>query len=204
MDLELHHIDVKTVFLNGELDKEIYMEQLVYFIIEHQEHKVCRLLKSIYGLNQSLRQWDIQFHNVVMSHNFEMIEEDHCVYIKMSRDKFVILSLYVNDTLIAGNSMEYILEIKGWLSSKFEMKDMGEAAYILRVKISRDRSKKFVSLSQEKYIKKIHEQFRMQDCRPIDNLMESRGRSYSQIEKKVGLIMCEWEMLVFFYGIEHT
>ena len=74
-----------------------------------------------------------------MSHNFEMIEEDHCVYIKRSKDKFVILSLYVDDILIAGNSMEYILEIKGWLSSKFEMKDMGEATYIFEVKISRDR-----------------------------------------------------------------
>ena len=74
-----------------------------------------------------------------MSHKFEMIEEDHCVYIKRSKDKFVILSLYVDDILIAGNSMEYILEIKGWLSSKFEMKDMGEATYIFEVKISRDR-----------------------------------------------------------------
>ena len=61
-----------------------------------------------------------------MSHNFDMIEEDHCVYIKRSKDKFVILSLYSNDILIVGNSKEYILEIKGWLSSKFEMKDMGE------------------------------------------------------------------------------
>ena len=61
-----------------------------------------------------------------MSHNFDMIEEDHCVYIKRSKDKFVILSLYSNDILIVVNSKEYILEIKGWLSSKFEMKDMGE------------------------------------------------------------------------------
>ena len=83
-----------------------------------------------------------------------MIEEDHYVYIKRSKDKFVILSLYVDDILTAGNN-EYITEIKGWLSSKFEMKDMGEVAYILEVKISKDRSKKLVSLSQEQYIKKI-------------------------------------------------
>ena len=139
MDLELHQMDVKTAFLNRELDEEIYMEQLVGFIIQDQEHKVCRLFKSIYGLKQSLRQWNIQFHNVVMSHNFEMIEEDHYVYIKRSKDKFLILSLYVDDILIAGNSMECILEIKGWLSSKFEMKDMSEVAYILGVKISRYR-----------------------------------------------------------------
>ena len=63
-----------------------------------------------------------------------MIKKDHCVYIKRSIDKFVILSLYVDEILIAGNN-EYIIEIKGWLSSKFEMKDMGEVAYIHGVKI---------------------------------------------------------------------
>ena len=77
-----------------------------------------------------------------------MIEEDHCVYIKRSKYKLVILSLYVDDILIARNSKEYILEIKLWLSSKFEMKDMGKAAYILDVKISRYRSKKFVSFTR--------------------------------------------------------
>ena len=81
-----------------------------------------------------------------MSHNFEMIE-DHCVYIKSSKDKFVILSLYVDDILIVENSKEYILEIKEWLSSKFKMNDIREAAFILGVQISRDRSKKLVSLS---------------------------------------------------------
>ena len=106
-----------------------------------------------------------------MSHNFEMIEEDYYFYIKRSKDKFVILSLYVDDILIVGNIKEYILEIKGWLSSKFEMKNMGEGAYILGFKISRDQSKKLVSLSQEKCIKKILERFRMQDCKLIDTLM---------------------------------
>ena len=80
-----------------------------------------------------------------------MIKKYRCVYIKRSKDKFVILSLYVDGIMITGNN-EYITELKGWLSSKFEMKDMGEVAYILGVKISRDRSKKLVSLSQEQLI----------------------------------------------------
>ena len=70
-----------------------------------------------------------------MSHNFEMIEDDHCAYVKRSKDKFVVLSLYVDDKLIVTNNVEYMKEIKGWLSFKFEMKDMGETAYILRVEI---------------------------------------------------------------------
>lgn len=66
-----------------------------------------------------------------------MIEEDHCVYVKRSKDKFMILSLYVDNILLAGNDKVLVITIKEWLSSNFEM-DMGEAAYILGVKIERD------------------------------------------------------------------
>ena len=103
MDLELHQMDVKTAFLNGELDEEIYMEQPIGFIKENEKEKVCRLLKSIYGLKQSSRQWYIRFHNTIISNDFTMIDEDHCVYTKRNKDKFVILSLYVDDILIVGN-----------------------------------------------------------------------------------------------------
>ena len=144
------------------------MEQPLGFITQGQEHKVCRLLKSVCGLKKSLRQWNIQSHKIVMSHNFEMIEEDHCVYIKRSKEKFLVLSMCVDDILVARNNVEYIKEIKGWFSSKFEMKDIGEATYILGAKISRDRSKNLVSVSQEPYIKKILERFKMKDCKPID------------------------------------
>ena len=178
MDLELHQMDVKTTFLNGDLEEEIYMQQPVGFVKEGQENKVCRLLKSIYGLKQSSRQWYIHFHNTIILNGFIMIDEDHCVYIKRSMDKFIIMSLYVDDILIAGNSKEHINEIKGWLSSNFEMKDMGEAAYILGVKISRDRSKKLLSLSQESYINKILERFHMQHSKPIDTpIAKGEGRS---------------------------
>ena len=82
-----------------------------------------------------------------MAYDFVMISEDNCVYIKKSKDQFVILSLYVDDILIAGSNMEFVNIVKNWLSSNFEMKDMGEAAYILGVKISRDRLRRILSLS---------------------------------------------------------
>ena len=72
-----------------------------------------------------------------------MIEEDHYVYIKRSKGSFIILSLYVDDILLAGNDMEMIIATKRWLSSNFEMKDMGEADYILGIKILKDRSRNF-------------------------------------------------------------
>ena len=71
-----------------------------------------------------------------------MINEDHCVYNKQHKDKYVLLFLYVDDILIDGNNLEFLQTIKRWLSFTFQMKDMGEAFYILRVKIHRDHSKR--------------------------------------------------------------
>ena len=76
-----------------------------------------------------------------------MIDEDHCVYVKRTSGKFVILSLYVDDILIAGSDKEYLMDIKRWLSTHFDMQYMGEANYILGVKIKRDCSKKILALS---------------------------------------------------------
>ena len=61
-----------------------------------------------------------------------MIDEDHCIYVKRSNEKYVILSLYVDDILLAENDLEYVKTIKSWLSKSFDMKDMGEADYILK------------------------------------------------------------------------
>ena len=87
-DLELHQMDVKTAFLNGELDEEIYMDQHEGFVLRENETKVCKLLRSIYGLKQASRQWYIRFHNAVISYGFTVIYEDHCVYRMSSENKF--------------------------------------------------------------------------------------------------------------------
>ena len=97
-----------------------------------------------------------------------MIDEDHCVYVKRSMEKFIIISLYIDDILLAGNDKVFVRAIKEWLSSNFEMKDMGEVDYILGVKKHRDCSKKLLTFSQESYIRKILEHFNMKYYYPID------------------------------------
>ena len=172
LDLELYQMDVKTTFLNGELDEEIYMSQPMGFEVKGQELKVCKLKHSIYGLKQLSRQWYFRFHDSIISHGFEMIKEDHCVYLKRSKKSVLILSLYVDDILIAGNDMDSIVATKKWLFSTFEMKDVGEAHFMLRIEIIRDHSKKLLGLSQETYIKKILERFSMENSKPIDTPVE--------------------------------
>ena len=93
--LEVHKMDVKTAFLNGDLDEEIYMEQHVEFSAPGKERKVCKLVKSLYGLKQALKQWHEKFDNIMMSHDFKINECDKCVYVKDIKHGYVIVYLYV-------------------------------------------------------------------------------------------------------------
>ena len=108
----------------------------------------------------------------MLKYGFTMMEDDHCVFIKCSNNNFIILSLYVDDILIAGNYNTFIDVTKKSLSSNFEMKDMREASYVLGVKILRDRSKRLLGLSQEMYIKKMLKRYHMHDCKPMDTPIE--------------------------------
>jgi hypothetical protein len=115
--LIIHQMDVKTTFLNGELDKEIYMDQLEGFIADGQENKVCMLIKSLYGLKQAPKQWHEKFDNTLTAVGFAVNESDTCVYYRYGGGEF-------DDILIFGSNLNVIEEVKNLLSSNFEMKDL--------------------------------------------------------------------------------
>ena len=163
-DLELHQMDVKTAFLNGDLEEEIYMDQPEGFVVEGKEHMVCKLKKSIYGLKQASRQWYFKFNNTITSFGFKENIVDRCIYLKVSGSKFVILVLYVDDILLAANDLGMLHETKQFLSKNFEMKDLGEASYVIGIEIFCDRSQGLLGLSQKAYINKVLEKFKMERC----------------------------------------
>uniref|UniRef100_A0A2N9GQF3 Integrase catalytic domain-containing protein n=1 Tax=Fagus sylvatica TaxID=28930 RepID=A0A2N9GQF3_FAGSY len=165
-DLELQQMDVKTAFLNGDLEEEVYMKQLEGFSSSDGEQLVCKLKKSIYGLKQASRQWYLKFHNVISSFGFVENIMDQCIYQKVSGSKICFLVLYVDDILLATNDKGLLHEVKQFLSKNFDMKDMGEASYVIGIKIHRDRFQGILGLSQETYINKVLKRFRMNDCSP--------------------------------------
>jgi hypothetical protein len=124
-DLELHQMDVKTAFLNGELSENVYMAQPKGFVIEGKEKLGCRLKRSIYGLKQASRQWYLKFDETIRRFGFEENKEDNCIYAKFQGRKFIFLVLYVDDILLASSDMSLLLEKNKFLSSNFDMKDMG-------------------------------------------------------------------------------
>jgi len=119
-------MDVKTTFLNGELEEEIYMNQPDGFIAQGQEGKVCTLLKSLYGLKQAPKQWHEKFEKTFTSAGFAINEADTCVYYHYGGGKGVILCSYIDDILIFGMSIDEINDVKSFLSQNFDMKDLGK------------------------------------------------------------------------------
>ena len=142
-------MDVKTTFLNGDLE---------------EENMVYKLRKSIYGLKQASRQWFLKFDEKITSFGFVENKIDDCLYLKVCGSRFIFLILYVDDILLASNDLNLLLETKKLLSRMFEMKDMGEASFVLGIEIIRDRSRCLLGLSQKTYIEKMLKRYNMQDC----------------------------------------
>ncbi|KAJ9536773.1 hypothetical protein OSB04_un000077 [Centaurea solstitialis] len=128
-------------------------------------NKVCRLLKSIYGLKQASRSWNLHFDERIKEFGFTKSEFEPCVYTKFSGSIVTFLVLYVDDILLIGNDIPTLQSVKSWLSKCFQMKDLGEAAYILGIKIYRNRSRRLIGLSQSTYIDKILKKFRMDESK---------------------------------------
>ncbi|KAJ9556961.1 LOW QUALITY PROTEIN: hypothetical protein OSB04_011575 [Centaurea solstitialis] len=179
-DYEIWQIDVKTAFLNGKLSEDVYMTQLEGFVQSEHPNRVCKLQKSIYGLKQASRSWNICFDEKVKEFGFLRSEDEPCVYVRTSGSIVVFLVLYVDDILLMGNDIPTLQSVKTWLGKCFSMKDMGDAAYILGIKIYRDRSRRLIGLSQSTYIDKVLKKFNMQDSKkefiPMQHELERMSR----------------------------
>ncbi|XP_048496247.1 retrovirus-related Pol polyprotein from transposon TNT 1-94 [Beta vulgaris subsp. vulgaris] len=164
-DYEIWQMDVKTTFLNGILEEEVYMTQPKGFEDLKNIGKVWKLNKAIYGLKQASRSWNLRFNQVIKEFGFIRNEEEYCVYKKVSGSKIAFLVLYVDDILFIGNDIPMLESVKTYLGNNFSMKDLGEAQYILGIKIYRDRPRILIGLSQSTYIDKVLAKFNMQNSK---------------------------------------
>jgi hypothetical protein len=133
-------MNVKTTFLNGDLEEEVYMKQPKRF--DDNIQKACKLRRSIYGLKQASRQWYIKFHKVNTSYGFVENFVDQCIYLKVSGSKVIFLVLYVDDILLASNDLGLLHDTKQFLSQNFEIKDLDEVSYVIGIEIHRDRKQR--------------------------------------------------------------
>ena len=116
-------------------------------------NKVCKLQRSIYGLVQASWSWNIRFDEVIKSYGFIQTYGEACIYKKVSGSSIAFLILYVDDILFIGNDVEFSGKHKGVFErSFFQKKDLGEATYILGIKIYTDRSRRLISFSMSTYL----------------------------------------------------
>ena len=114
---------------------------------------------------QASRSWNICFDSVIKAYGFIQTFGEAYIYKKVSGSSIAFLILYVDDILLIGNDIEILDSIKGYFNKSFSMKDLSEAAYILGVKIYRDRSKCLIGLSQSTYLDKILKKFKMDQAK---------------------------------------
>nr|GFB58980.1 retrotransposon protein, putative, Ty1-copia subclass [Tanacetum cinerariifolium] len=164
-DYEIWQMEVKIAFLNGFLEEEIYMEQPKGFIDPNHPRKVCKLQRSIYRLKQASRSWNKRFDEEIKKFGFYPNLDESCVYQKANGSNVIFLSLYVEDIILMGNHILSLQEVKTYLGKCFSMKDLEEAAFILGIKIYRDRSKRLIRLSQDAYLDKIPKRYRMDNSK---------------------------------------
>ena len=170
--LKVHHMDVKTAFLNGILKEEIYM--VIPQGLSHGSDKVCKLNKAIYGLKQAARCWFEVFDRTLKQIGFTNSTADRCIYIldKGNILKNIYLLLYVDDLVIATQKIETMTKLKEYLKSKFRMTDLLDIKHFIGIKIDMQTDK--IELSQTAYIQNVLKQFNMEDCKPVSTPLPSK------------------------------
>ena len=181
-NLELEQMDVKTAFLNGDLYENVYMAVPEGLKSNSNSDKVCKLQKSIYGLKQSPRQWYAKMHEFLLRLKFVSSRNDPCLYIRRLQSSILIVALYVDDLLIAGNSLCQINNLKTELRKRFEMKDMGAARVMLGINISRDREKRKLFICQSDYVSTVLERFGMMKSNPVRTPMDKSSYDLAFID----------------------
>ena len=166
-DLELEQMDVVTAFLNGDLEEDIYMSVPEGLKTNNNSNKVCKLLKSLYGLKQSPRQWYFKMHEFLLKIGFSSSPNDPCPYIRHLSSGITLISLYVDDLLIAGTSAAEVQAIKDKLCHRFEMKNIGEAKVTLGIEISKDTSTRSLLINQSGYTRNVLERFGMTESKSV-------------------------------------
>lgn len=163
------HFDVKTAFLNGVLEEEIYMRQPPGF--EGDGKKVLKLRKSINGLKQAARVWNKALNTALEKCGFVQSKNDRCLYTLKRNDDVCYVLIHVDDLLVASSNEELIDDVFDRLSGNFELKTCGEVTHYLGINVTRDSNRHFL-IDQRSYIDKIVEEAGLKDAKvskfPLD------------------------------------
>lgn len=169
MNMYIEHFDIDTAFLNSNLNERIFMEQPEGFVKDNS--KVCLLLKSIYGLKQASRMWNMTVHSLLTGNNFSQSKCEPCVYVKKSNSNLTIVALYVDDFYVYTTDKSSINELHALLQKEFNVKNLGPIKNCLGMQVIRDMSKGTLMLNQSQYIRTLLVRYGMENCKSVSTPM---------------------------------
>jgi hypothetical protein len=163
----LENMDVDNAFVQSDLEEVVYVQQPDGDVqkLPGGQRLVWRLKKSLYGLKQSPRNRNQLIHKWFESYGLKQSDADPCMYIKKEGADILVVVLYVDDLMIAGNNKKMIDAFKEEISNRFKMKDLGELRWMLGMEIIRNKEERTIEVSQSAYIEQILERFGMSDCK---------------------------------------
>lgn len=168
----VHHMDVKSAFLNGDLEEEVYVQQPPGFIDDKQGGAVLRLRKALYGLRQAPRAWHSKLDASLVSLGFDRCPMEHGVYKRKTGNDLLLVGVYVDDLIVTGSKDTDIEEFKAQMGKLFSMSDLGLLSYYLGIEVQQSRG--IITMCQSSYAKKILEMSGMIGCNACATPMENR------------------------------
>jgi hypothetical protein len=168
----VHHMDVKSAFLNGDLKEEVYVVQPPGFVIQGQEHKVYKLSKALYGLRQAPRAWNTKLDATLKGLGFSQSPLEHGLYARGVGDTRLLIGVYVDDLIIIGGCSKEINSFKKQMQAEFSMSDLGPLSFYLGLEVHQKDGR--ITLSQGAYAARIVERAGLTGCNPCATPMEPR------------------------------
>lgn len=186
-NLYIHQMDAVSAFLQGSIDTEIYMMQPEMY---KKSDEVCHLNKSIYGLKQSSRLWNIKLSTVLKDMDIQQSKTDPCVYYNIKME--IYITVWVDDILLFASQKSTLDDVKEKLQKKLNMKDLGKVNQCLGLNITRTSNS--VMLDQEKYIKEVLSRFNMSDCKMVRTPAEV-ALKFNE-DKEVDILDCPYQQAI--------
>ena len=161
-------MDIKSAYLNGVISKDIYMHQLKGYKEKGEEGKVAKLKKGLYGLKQAGREWYATLHDFLIQLGFIRTHTDHSVFVYQWGTSTVIIPVYVDNKLLAGNDNSFLNSVQHSIGTRFKTSDLGTASWILSIHVRHDIPAGTLFIDQCQYMKGVLSRFEMSNCTPIN------------------------------------
>ena len=168
----VHHMDVKSAFLNGELQEEVYVHQPPGFIDDKHKYKVLRLHKALYGLRQAPRAWNQKLDAELLALGFTRCVNEHGMYTRGRGAERLIVGVYVDDLIITGGDADAVKKFKAQMLRTFRMSDLGLLSYYLGLEVTQGAHG--ITLRQSAYAAKILDKGGLTGCNASATPMEMK------------------------------